>query len=101
MGKRTRYHTETGSYYDFREDRDIYSKNDSFSAKFGTLYATPDWRPAYDAAKAAGEAYFPTFEWVQANGREDEFPKVGECLYVSGLSGWHLSTKIVRIEEID
>lgn len=101
MGKLTRYHTETGSYYDFREGSDIYSKNDGYSGKYGVLYATPDWKSAYDEAKAAGDTSFEADSWAKSNGREDEFPEVGECIYVASLSGWHLSTPVVKIEEIN
>lgn len=30
---------------------------------------------------------------------EARFPEVGECLYISGFDGWHLTTPIVKIEE--
>lgn len=90
--------TSTGSYYEFREDRGIVTKNSTHAFKYGTVRATPDWGPAAREAQEQGAGIF-AHEWVDEHG-EDRFPEVGECLYVSGFDGWYLSTPVVSVEVI-
>lgn len=90
--------TETGSYYEFDEDRGIVVKNSSHAFKYGIVQATPNWGPQVKAIQDAG-GEVRVLDWVIENG-EDRFPEVGECLYVVGFDGWYLSTPVVSVEEI-
>lgn len=90
--------TETGSVYDIQESRGIAAKH-GFPFKYGILKATPDWRPAYDASRSVGERFI-AHDWVDEHGL-DRIPEVGECLYISGLREWYLSTRVVRVEEVE
>lgn len=90
--------TETGSYYEFDEDRGIVVKNGSHAFKYGIVQATPNWGPAVRESAAKGASLF-AHEWVTEHG-EDRFPVVGECLYVVGFDAWYLSTPVVSVEEI-